>query len=412
MGVVTMIVAACDDFDLEDQEIILEDLPAYVAFNASGQSVDADVEEEETGGTVTLNIEAPTGSLSDITANYTFGGDAVFGEDFTVAGATATGGSVVIENDPTIGDFDNVDLEVTLLTDAVADGTKTLEVILTDAVADDGTIYAVGRGGTEILRSATITIEDVPLVVELDASSLSVTENNTMDTTFVSVSLNFAVSEDVSVDVATGGTLMEGADFTYTGFGPQLVVPQGETSASFGIISVDDNMPETGDSLLVVVSNAAIGGTGFSVTLGDADSLTFDINDEVKALSFDVETDSLILDQVSDAGFINFPITLSDVSPVDVTINYTITGVASDTTTIQAVSGVHFNDATGGSITFSAGQTEKEVAIQILEAGFMATGSKPFEFEVEIMAGGLTTSDAEVEVSSSNTSFSVVIVPE
>ncbi|MCB0584793.1 MAG: hypothetical protein KDD06_05625, partial [Phaeodactylibacter sp.] len=62
-------------------------------------------------------------------------------------------------------DFDvvnrsNADLEIELLTDDVQDGTKTLTITLVSASNDEGAL-AVGRGGTDYLKTATIVIEDV-----------------------------------------------------------------------------------------------------------------------------------------------------------------------------------------------------------------------------------------------------------
>lgn len=145
-----------------EENFDLELLPGYVAFNAAGNSVNlADVEVAEDGGVATVNIECPTGTLSDITVNYEFGGDAVFGTDFTVSGATATGGSIILNQDPTDVVFrSNVDLDIELLMDGVADGTKTLTITLTSASNAEGAV-AVGRGGTDFLKTATVVIADI-----------------------------------------------------------------------------------------------------------------------------------------------------------------------------------------------------------------------------------------------------------
>ena len=147
--------------DFEDN-FELQDLPGYVAFNAPGNNVtlpDEEVTEED--GTVELTIESPTGTLSDITINYGFSGDAEFGVDFEVAGANASGGTIVLRHQPTdVVNRDEVDLVINLLTDGVVDGTKTLTVVLLDASNAEGSI-AVGRGGTDFLKSANVIIADV-----------------------------------------------------------------------------------------------------------------------------------------------------------------------------------------------------------------------------------------------------------
>lgn len=158
---------ACEtDYDAEDQGVILEELPKYVVFSVPGvvNTIDAvDVSEADGDTDDSINVEIPGGTVSDVTVNYTFGGTAVFGTDFTIAGATSTGGSVTIEynNTPNIdGLAFNSDIVVTLLKDDVQDGNKTLIITLTDASNDEGSI-AVGRGGTDALKSVTINISDV-----------------------------------------------------------------------------------------------------------------------------------------------------------------------------------------------------------------------------------------------------------
>jgi hypothetical protein len=161
LSVAAFLFSCGNDYDL-DENFDLTDLPGYVAFDAPGLSASLpDVEVTEDAGTASLTIENPTGTLSDITIEYSFGGDAAFGVDFNVSGASASGGTIVLE--PKESDFQNpdrVDLLVELLTDGVADGNKTLTITLESASNDDGVI-AVGRGGTDILRSANIIISDI-----------------------------------------------------------------------------------------------------------------------------------------------------------------------------------------------------------------------------------------------------------
>ncbi|WP_242202443.1 hypothetical protein [Aestuariivivens insulae] len=164
---VIILTGCSEDFELNDndQNLNVQLLAGkYVAFTADGANVtipDIDAEEGETG--IELNVEVPTGSTSNVIVNFTFGGSAVFGTDFTVANATSSGGSVTIVPDP--GDdpadlIDNVDIVVDLLTDNNQDGDKVLEVILSSASNADGSVL-VGRGGTDLLKTAVINISDI-----------------------------------------------------------------------------------------------------------------------------------------------------------------------------------------------------------------------------------------------------------
>lgn len=163
-----MLTGCSEDFEINDNEQGLNGellSGKYVAFAAPGATVTADpvdVEEGSSSGD-DIVVEIPTGSVSDVTVNFIFSGTAVFGTDFTVPGATSAGGSVVIQHDPDAPDatnvFDHADIIVNALSDAVADGDKTLIITLTSASSADGDIL-VGRGGTDILRSQTVNITD------------------------------------------------------------------------------------------------------------------------------------------------------------------------------------------------------------------------------------------------------------
>jgi len=161
-----LILTGCiDDYTLEDNELSVSELPAYVAYSAPGANISIDdIETNEVGDDIELNVEVPGGTVSDVTVNFTFGGTAVYGVDFAVDGGSAAGGSIVIEHrqstDPNDFNFaDNGDIVVEILTDDVVDGTKTLEVILASASNAEGAL-AVGRGGTDILKTTFITILD------------------------------------------------------------------------------------------------------------------------------------------------------------------------------------------------------------------------------------------------------------
>ncbi len=173
---VILLTGCVDDFQLGDNELTdlsVSELPAYVAFSAPGVNITIDdIVTAENLADLELNVEVPGGTLSDVTVNFEFGGTAVFGVDFNIAGASSTGGSFIIEHvqstNPVDAIYDNGDIVVDLLTDDVADGVKTLEVILVSASNAEGEL-AVGRGGTDLLKTTFITILDF---CELNATNI------------------------------------------------------------------------------------------------------------------------------------------------------------------------------------------------------------------------------------------------
>jgi hypothetical protein len=167
--IVSMFLWSCEGFDLEDQTIVVEELPGYVSFATAGGTVTPIVNNINEGTTATQNlrIECATGTLSDITVNYSFSGSAVLGTDFEVVStpggnATSTGGTIILRNNKSPGgvvDFDFVNLPIRTLRDGVKDGSKQLVITLVSAVNADGVTYVVGRG--TYMLSATINIADV-----------------------------------------------------------------------------------------------------------------------------------------------------------------------------------------------------------------------------------------------------------
>ena len=142
----------------------LEELPGYVAFDASGNDASiAPIDAAEDGGSVSVTVENPTGTASAITVNYSLGGTAVYGTDYTIAGADANGGSMTIIPITTLVNLtQRGDIVVSLLTDETVDGTKTIEITLTSASNAEGDV-AVGRGGKDFLKNATINIADIDM---------------------------------------------------------------------------------------------------------------------------------------------------------------------------------------------------------------------------------------------------------
>ena len=155
-------LSSCDPDYSVDQYFDLEELPGYVAFDADGNNaVRDDVETAEDGGTASLVIENPTGTLTDISVSYSLSGSAVYGTDYTIDGATSSGGSLTIPADGgAVNQTIRASLVINLLTDSVADGEKIVTVTLTEASNAEGSL-AVGRGGTEFLKSANVIIADI-----------------------------------------------------------------------------------------------------------------------------------------------------------------------------------------------------------------------------------------------------------
>lgn len=162
--VCTLFIVSCGNEYDTTEYFDLEELPGYVAFDTDGNNISlSDFAVTEDGGSVAVTVENPTGTMSDITVNYTLSGSAVYGVDYEISGASASGGSVVISSDR--GNFNETyraDINITLLTDDVVDGEKTITLTLASASNSDGDL-AVGRGGTDLLKTANVVIADIDM---------------------------------------------------------------------------------------------------------------------------------------------------------------------------------------------------------------------------------------------------------
>lgn len=156
-----LILSACgNEYDTEEY-FDLEELPAYVAFGdgSTNNAVLETVVVDENAGSASFIIEAPAGTLSDVTVNYEITGTAEAGVDYNIANA----GTITLEvNTNDFQNRDQVSLDIEILTDGVVDGTKTLTLTLTSATNDEGSL-SVGRGGTDFLKSANLEITDVDM---------------------------------------------------------------------------------------------------------------------------------------------------------------------------------------------------------------------------------------------------------
>ncbi len=384
---------SCEDVD--DPIDGLETAPLFVQFGANTSET---YEVTELSDPQEITIQVPQSFEQDMVAEISFEGTAVFGTDFTVTSdglvsSSATGAFITIPFIPT----DNSDLiadqrnfEINFLTDAIEDGDKNLTVTLVQAVgADDPSIVLDGGRGS-IRKTFDVSIEDVSLVLSISPEDVTVIENST-DSVAVSVSLNYAAPENVTLTLGTFGNLTEGVDFEFVDFTTNIVLPAGETEAIFNIVSSDDNViDDPFDSLGIAISSAAIGGTGLDLTVGEADSLIYFQEDEIKNITLvDAATDTLQLSENTEAGIKLFTVQMSDVSPVAVEIGY-------DINTVNATAGVDYNDISSGSVTFNPGQTEVDILIEVLANGFSSMDDVIITISLD--DGSLITTDDEVTV--------------
>ncbi len=340
-----LVLTGCDtDFDSAEQGFGFEFLPGlYVAFDAPGSTNTlAPFEVGEADGEVEVTVEIPTGTLSDVSINYAFSGTAVFGTDFTVAGATAAGGTIILTPKP--GDdpeniAENVDIIVTLLTDNVGDGEKTLNIELTSASNTEGNV-AVGVGGTDSLTTATVIISDNDYIVFAD-EAVTAQENEGTVSLEIEAYPGATRTTDITVNYSLSGTAVYGVDYTIAGAtatGGTVTIPAPTTAPEeddpvtfeLDVQLLTDSVAD-GEKTIIVSLDSADDGSPISVGVGGTatgQTSTITINDAANSVAFSVASQSVDVDEIDGTTNITFELHAGDDPLTDVTVDYSLGGTA------------------------------------------------------------------------------------
>ena len=290
----------------------------------------------EDGGTQNVRVNLSPAPQSAITVAYTVGGTATAGTDFSIANS----GSVQVAANVT-----SVSIPVTITEDTDDEANET--VILT---LGSGTGYRVGSGNVHTL---TITDNDDPgpdtPVVSITASPSSMTEG---DTATFTLTASPAPTEDISVQVE----VTDSGDFASGGAGPQTVSIPPLGTASFTVVTTDDDTDEPNGTITVTVDT----GTGYSPhnTEGSA-SVTVNDNDNPGSTTPVASFGSATSSAGEDGGTRNVAVNLSPAPQSAITLSYTVGGTAT--------AGTDFSIANSGSVQVAANVTSVSIPVTITE---------------------------------------------
>lgn len=155
-------LASCEYEPFEEEESIaaIQDSngAAFVRFD---NSLSDGIAATEADSLVTIRIDFPFPIATDVDISFDFSGSGTFGTDFSVDGATDSGGSVRLVHDPEDVAQSSVDLELFVLKDDTVDGEKDVTITLTGASATDGTSIDAGQGSLH--KAVTVTIADIDM---------------------------------------------------------------------------------------------------------------------------------------------------------------------------------------------------------------------------------------------------------
>ena len=181
-------------------------------FTRLDNSLQGSAGTEEDAGVFNIPVENIFPVETNVTVTYALGGTAIFGEDYTIAGATASGGEITIEFDKSSVGVSVANIGIEIINDCDIEGSETVTIQLTDTKAEDGTPFNTGQG--DLHTFVEVTIADVESVVGFGAMSSAYTDTLAIDT----VAVEFGISDfnaacppsyEVLVDGSTTSTTFD-----------------------------------------------------------------------------------------------------------------------------------------------------------------------------------------------------------
>ncbi len=273
---------------------------------------------------------------------------------FTVSG----GDAVLTDAAPTSVTFQRgVDkVRVTLAT--ANDRTDEPDATLTLTLAESDA-YFLGEGPPVTFaefppqpREATATVrddDDPPTVSIADAPAVK--EGGTLE---FPVRLTNASATEIRVDYTLGGTATAGTDYTDRGSGTVTFAP-GVIEQTIRLATIEDDAFETADETVDVTLSAPATGTA---SLGAA-TATGTIRNDDHEISFGAGTNGQENHATDGNVPVRFKVVLDPPADVQITVQY-------ETFDDTATAGEDY-EATNGTLTFAANETEKTVEVRVID---------------------------------------------
>ena len=316
-------------------------------------SIDSPSVAEGNGGSknLTFTVTLSAASTKQVTVDYADAGTgtATSGTDY----AAITGGSLTFPAETT-----SREITVSVTGDTTDESNETVVVTLSNpANATIGTGTGTGTIANDDGDREPGADDEMPSL-SIDSPSVAEGNSGSKNLTFT-VTLSAASTEQVTVDYADAGTgtATPGTDYAAI-TGGNLTFPAETTSREITVSVTGDTTDESNETVVVTLSNAAnatIGtGTGTGTIANDDDPDTDD--DALPTLSIGATS---VAEGDSGSKNLTFTVTLSAASTEQVTVDY------ADAGTGTATPGIDYTAITGGTLTFAAGATSREVMVSV-----------------------------------------------
>jgi hypothetical protein len=283
-----------------------------------------------------------TGSTtSSLTVNYTVGGTAMLGTDYTgIASTPATktvsfaagSATVTVTVDPTV--------------DSMIEPDETVSLTLAA-----GTGYSIGTTAAVV---GTILNDDSPVITLAVAPTAGVTEDGTANLVYT-FSRTGPTSSALSVKYTVGGTATLGTDFTGIAATPVTKTVSFAANSAIAIVTVNPTADTTIESDETVALTLAAG-TGYSIGTTAAVVGTI-LNDDSPVITLAVAPTA----GVTEDGTTNLVYTFSRTGPTSsaLSVKYTVGGTATLGTDYSGIGATHATKT----VSFAAGSATATVTV-------------------------------------------------
>ncbi len=325
--------------DSGDPEITIGSIDAATVIVSDNDTAEvtviaSDSAANESGDAGQFLVSLSRASDSDTIVDYTIGGDAIPGVDYS-----ALSGSVTILANQT-----SVVIDISAIDDSLLEDNETITLALTNIFSGDADI-AIGSANT----AAVVLSDNDSAELTLSASDASAGEPS--DGGQFTITLSEISDTDTVVSYTVSGTAVEGIDVA--SLSRSVTIAAGSSSATVDIHVLDDNLLESTED--ITLNLAAVTSGDADISIGALDTATVLIADD-DAAEVSVVANDAVAGEPNDHG--QFTVTLSNPSDTDTVIFYTVGGNAS---------GISDYTPLSGSITIVAAETSATIDVTVLD---------------------------------------------
>ena len=254
--------------------VLDDDRPPPTVSIAIADAESGTVTEGTEGETLEFVVSLSHSSAAEITVDYTLGGMATAGDDYTDRGS----GTVTFAPGATSGS-----ITLTIEDDDIAEESETVTVTLSNPRPSGTATLADATVAT-----GTITDNDDPPTVSVVAAKATEVEDASLVFT---VTLSRASSRRITVDYTLGGMAKEGDDYEDMGSGTVTFAP-GATIGYITLPLMDDDVAEENETVTVTLSNPLPSGAATLHAAATAATGTI-IDDDRQIVTVAAETDTV-----------------------------------------------------------------------------------------------------------------------